>query len=267
MDSFVLDILTEHALSGLRQDVIELEKYAIYRSAVVKFMGNTYYLFACPELAGRLATLGRLGMLSRARRRSLMKWVTGSFCVIPSFKAVCDAGKADVAAHNFAGIWTWADYANTLRNGLVAKNFVALCDKVAFFKIVMFAKHLRSQLSISISVLRRRQRALAMQFAEFILLEVVAEDAPQPAAEVVAEDAVMEIKVEFEGRGSKRRSRCLSYEGELTREREAKRRYGLRNTRAREERLAMLKNAEDAKRKVGGETESSPGSSHRRSRR
>ena len=50
--------------------------------------------------------------------------------------------------------------------------------------------------------------------------------------------------------GSKRRSRGPSFAEESSREREVKRRFGLRNTRAREERMARLKEKDDAKRKV-----------------
>ena len=69
-------------------------------------------------------------------------------------------------------------------------------------------------------------------------------------------DTIMETeKATSGGRGSRLRSRDLSYEQEMSRGREAKRRYNLRNTLARVERMAKLKEAEDAKWKADNEEE------------
>ena len=80
-------------------------------------------------------------------------------------------------------------------------------------------------------------------------------------------DVVMDTRKETEGRGSKRRSRDLSYDEDLTRAREAKRRYGLRSTRAREERLERLKENDDAKRKADDGAGSPSKGSRKKSRR
>ena len=81
-------------------------------------------------------------------------------------------------------------------------------------------------------------------------------------------DTVMEVEEPVSrGRGSKRRSWESSYDEEVSREREAKRRYGLRSTRAREQRMSDIKKAADAKRKGVGEAEGSSRDSGKRSRR
>ena len=85
-------------------------------------------------------------------------------------------------------------------------------------------------------------------------------DAPQPAVEEVEEPAPR-------SRGSRRRTRALSYQDEMSRETEARRRYNLRSTRAREERMEGLKEADKAKRKAEGKAGSSSKASGRRSRR
>ena len=95
--------------------------------------------------------------------------------------------------------------------------------------------------------------------------EIVIEAPPEPHVDEDG-DVVMETQREPEGRGSKRRSRDLSYEEDLARAREAKRRYGLRTTRAREERMAKSKD-DDAKRKVDDGGGSPSKGSRKRSRR
>ena len=112
--------------------------------------------------------------------------------------------------------------------------------------------------------------------------EVVEEEVPagpEQGGEVVEEeevlepdvdedgDVVMDTRKETEGRGSKRRSRDLSYDEDLTRAREAKRRYGLRSTRAREERLERLKENDGAKRKADDGAGSPSKGSRKKSRR
>ena len=81
-------------------------------------------------------------------------------------------------------------------------------------------------------------------------------------------DVIMKThEVASKGRGSKRRTWTLSYEEELAREREARRHYNLRSTRARVERMERLKKAEDPKRKGDGEDGSAPGGSRKRPKR
>ena len=279
MDSFVFDVLTEHALYGLRRDVIEREKYEIFFEAVANQVCRTVSRCLRGTYPRHVCRLSRMGMISRASKLS---------AIVPHFGEL----RPLVAGPRYTRIWTWVDYANTLRNALAMNNLVDLCDKVTFFKIVMFIKYMRSQFNAPITVVQ--QRTLAIHLIEFILNdadgpgeevaadgpgeevaadgpgeevaadgpgeevaadgpgEEVAADGPGeevaadgPGEEVAAdEDAavVMETKVSASGsRRSKRRSRGLLYEEELSREREAKRRYGLRITPAREERLALLK--------------------------
>ena len=81
-------------------------------------------------------------------------------------------------------------------------------------------------------------------------------------------DVIMKThEVASKASGSKRRTWTLSYEEELSREREARRHYNLRSTRARVERMERLKKAEDPKRKGGGEDGGAPGSSRKRPKR
>ena len=98
-----------------------------------------------------------------------------------------------------------------------------------------------------------------------------------PAAEDIAEtealvdedgDVVMETgEMSSARRGPKRRcSPGLSYNEESSRTKMVKKLYNLRSTRAREERLTRLKEAEDSKRKAG-EAESSSEGSRKRSKR
>ena len=180
----------------------------------------------------------------------------------------CGASGADGTTRSGARVCTCADLVNTLRSAMAARNLIDPSDEVAFFKIVMFAEYMRSQLSATISGVRRRRRTLEIRFLEFVLVDMAR---PEEMAEAAVDDAhgdvVVETTAKPEGSGSKRRRRSLSYEEELTRVREVKRRYRLRSTRAREERMASLKKADDAKRKVDSNAGSSSKISRKRSRR
>ena len=338
MDSFAFSILTDHALSGLRHYAFEREKYAVFNDAVRERMH-----WALERLLnndrGYVGTFSRLSSLLHVYM--------------------------DLDEQSFR---TWADYANSFVSAMVANNLVAPGDSFTRFKIVMFVKYLRSKLSASVGVVRRRRRTLAAHFVEFIFTDaapepvaavedgvadeqvaavedgvadeqvaavedgvadeqvaavedgvadeqvaavedgvadeqvaavedgVVAHAEPEPAGVVahadepvaVVEDGVAAVDgdadepvaVDEDGdvvmeteelvsgsRGSKRRrNQALSYEREMSRVTGTRRRYNLRYTRAREERMVNLKEAEDSKRKAD-EAESSSKGSRKRSRR
>ena len=320
MDSFAFSILTDHALSGLRHYEFEREKFAVFNEAVIELFCLTVHRSMYGENLGYVSTSKRMnsfvGVVARLSRN--FDW--------------------PYPPRNL----TWADYADALGSAMVANNLVAPGDNFTLFKIVMFAKDLRSQLSSPVGVVRRRRRTLAAHFIEFIFADaappagvvahadeqvavvedgvadeqvavvedgvadeqvavvedgVVAHaDEPEPAGVVahadepvvVVEDGVAavdgdadepvaldedgDVVMETEelvsgSRGSKRRrSQALSYEREMSRVTGTRRRYNLRNTRAREERMVNLKEAEDSKRKAD-EAESSSKGSRKRSRR
>ena len=94
-----------------------------------------------------------------------------------------------------------------------------------------------------------------------------ARDAPQPARDAPqpARDAPQPAS---RSGGASRRTQALSYQDEMSRETEAKRRYGLRSTRARKERMEGLKEADKAKRKAEkGKAGGSSKTPRRKSRR
>ena len=94
-----------------------------------------------------------------------------------------------------------------------------------------------------------------------------ARDAPQPARDAPqpARDAPQPAS---RSGGASRRTQALSYQDEMSRETEAKRRYGLRSTRARKERMEGLKEADKAKRKAEkGKAGGSSKAPRRKSRR
>ena len=391
MDSFAFSILTDHALSGLRHYAFERERE---QSMVLDDA-----IFDRLILTLRRCLHGEdLGYVSTGERMHLFMHVLA--CLRKPFNWVGPPRNL-----------TWADYANVLGNAMVANNLVAPGDNFTLFKIVMFVKDLRSQLSAPVGVVRRRRRTLAAHFFEFIFADaappagvvahadepvaavdddgavahadapvaavdddgavahadapvaavdddgavahadapvaavndagvahadehvavvedgvvahadehvavvedgVVAHadeqvavvnddgvahadehvavvedgvadedgDADEPVAvdedgdadEPVAVDEDGDVVMETEelvsgGRGSKRRrNQALSYEREMSRVTGTRRRYNLRNTRAREERMVNLKEADDSKRKAD-DAESSSKGSRKRSRR
>ena len=181
MDSFVFDVLTEHALYGLRRDVIEREKYEIFFEAVANQVCRTVSRCLRGTYPRHVCRLSRMGMISRASKLS---------AIVPHFGEL----RPLVAGPRYTRIWTWVDYANTLRNALAMNNLVDLCDKVTFFKIVMFVKYMRSQFNAPITVVQ--QRTLAIHLVEFIL-----NDAAGPGEEEVAADGPGEEEVAADGPG------------------------------------------------------------------
>ena len=328
MDSFAFSILTDHALSGLRHYAFEREREQsmVLDDAIFDRIILTLRRCLHGEDVGYVSTWERLHFFMRvlACLRKPFNWVG--------------------PPRNL----TWADYANVLGNAMVANHFVAPGDNFTLFKIVMFVKDLRSQLSASVGMVRRRRRTLAAHFFEFIfadaappagvvahadeqvavvedgvvahadeqvalvedgvvahadelvavvedgvadeqvtlvedgvvahadeLVAVVEDgvaavdgDADEPVAVDEDGDVVMETEELVSGsRGSKRRrNQALSYEREMSRVTGTRRRYNLRNTRAREERMVNLKEAEESKRKAD-KAESSSEGSRKRSRR
>ena len=150
MDSFAFDILTDHTLSALGHDAFEREKYAVFNDAIRERMH-----WALERLLnndrGYVGTFSRLSSLLHVYM--------------------------DLDEQSFR---TWADYANSFVSAMVANNLVAPGDSFTRFKIVMFVKYLRSQLSASAGVVRRRRRTLAAHFVEFIFTDA----APEPVAVV-----------------------------------------------------------------------------------
>ena len=317
MGSFTLavQVLTNHVLCGLQQDV-QREQYNIFHAAVSSHFG----LMVAADIFG--ADVG-----------PLHTWTPGAFAAVRT--VLCQMGVRFLVGNTNEGeeghIRTWADVANVLGNAL-ATQLGNHDDEFMFFRVAMFVRHLRSQLSAPPTEVRQRQNELAKDMMLFVLTEltygednivgveveeVVVEldideegdavpeaqpdvvtdeegdavpeaqpdvvtdeegDAvPEAQPDVVTDeegdavseaqpDVVMETKGESEGSGSRRRRRDSSYEEELTRERNAKRRYNLRDTRVRRERMEMLKE-NDSKRKVAGGTGGSLGGSRKRSRR
>ena len=312
MDSFAFSILTDYALSGLRHYAFEREREQsmVLDDAIFDRLILTLRRCLHGEDVGYVSTWERLQLFMRvlACLRKPFNWVG--------------------PPRNL----TWADYADVLKKAMVANNLVAQGDNFTLFKIVMFVKDLRSQLSASVGMVRRRRRTLAAHFFEFIFADaappagvvahadeqvalvedgvvahadeqvavvedgVVAHAEPEPAGVVahadepvaVVEDGVAAVDgnadepvaVDEDGdvvmeteelvsgsRGSKRRrNQALSYKREMSRVTGTRRRYNLRNTRAREERMVNLKEAEDSKRKAD-DAESSSKGSRKRSRR
>ena len=162
---FVFDMLANHALSGLQQDIIEREQYMIFRGAITELISHMAYRFLYREDPWNLRTSNRLFALYSVAADLRPCFVDGGEII-------------------FAGterIRTWADYACIFRDFLVGQNLVAMDDSATFLKIVMFIKRLRSQLSAPATLVNRRRRILARRFVDFILL-----DAAPVAAGVVA---------------------------------------------------------------------------------
>ena len=168
MDSFAFSILTDHALSGLRHYAFEREKYAVFNDAVRERMH-----WALERLLnndrGYVGTFSRLSSLLHVYM--------------------------DLDEQSFR---TWADYANSFVSAMVANNLVAPGDSFTRFKIVMFVKYLRSQLSASVGVVRRRRRTLAAHFVEFIFTDA----APEPVAAVEDDGAAPEPVAAVEDDGA-----------------------------------------------------------------
>ena len=331
---FVFDMLANHALSGLQQDIIEREQYMFFHRGIVDRICHMAFWFLYREDPWNLRTSSRLFAL---------------YSVAADFRP-CFVDGGEIIFAGTERIRTWADYACIFRDFLVGQNLVAMDDSATFLKIVMFIKRLRSELSAPATLVNRRRGLLAWRFIDFILSDAApvaagavghadqqvaagavghADDADEPVAldedtdadepvadgvvdepvadgvvdepvaldedtdadepvadgvvdEPVADgvlvdepvavdedgDVVMETEeVVSDSRGSKRRrSQALSYEREMSRVTAAKRRYNLRDTRAREERMANLKEAEDSKRKADVAESLSEGS-RKRSRR
>ena len=333
--AFVAQILTDHTMSGLRQEAVDEERYGIFFDAHVAYscrLLKSYYNGNGPD---------NIFALISVSAEMCPRHVTGGF-----------GGGEDALPY------TWADFATRLRNALVT-NMNAHNDDFTVFRIAMFVRNMRLELNARVGVVRRRRRALAIAFVNFILNEAAeaqppaeeaddaeppaeeaddaeppaeeaddaeppaeeaddaeppaeeaddaeppaeeaddaeppaeeADDAEPPAeeaddAEPPAEEAddaeppaevfavdedgdvVMETQdMASDGNGSKRRTRALTYEEEVSRERDARRSDNLRNTGSQEERLARLRGTEDPKRKVDIGAGSSPRSSRKRSRR
>ena len=161
MDSFAFSILTDHALSGLRHYEFEREKFAVFNEAVIELFCLTVHRSMYGENLGYVSTSKRMnsfvGVVARLSRN--FDW--------------------PYPPRNL----TWADYADALGSAMVANNLVAPGDNFTLFKIVMFVKDLRSQLSSPVGVVRRRRRTLAAHFIEFIFA-----DAAPPAGVVAHAD-------------------------------------------------------------------------------
>ena len=152
---FVFDMLANHALSGLQQDIIEREQYMIFRGAITELISHMAYRFLYREDPWNLRTSNRLFALYSVAADLRPCFVDGGEII-------------------FAGterIRTWADYACIFRDFLVGQNLVAMDDSATFLKIVMFIKRLRSQLSAPATLVNRRRRILARRFVDFILLD------------------------------------------------------------------------------------------------
>ena len=159
MGSVVFSILTDQALSGLRHAAFEPQQYAVFNDAVLKHSRQIYTRYMMAMNIGYVGTGTRLFSFSRA---------------LIYFNK-----------HFLPHIRTWAEYANALKSALVAQNLVAPGDQFTNFKIVMFAKYLRSQLSSPVAVVHQRRHALADRFLEFVFADAAAEE-PEPE-DVVAE--------------------------------------------------------------------------------
>ena len=320
------DVLTHYVFSDFEYEGIDRPKYVIFYDGIVDRMLHQFGYFVTsydPQV--------------QSQRR-----IANAIFVLASLRPSCISHGVNLGVYSLAPVRTWGDYANAFRESLEKNNLIALGDDITFFKIVLFLRNFRSELSAPAEEVEQRKITLANRFIEFILTDVapeaenvvaeepeaenvVAEEpeaenvvAEEPEAEnvvaeepdaesvvaeepdaesvvaeepdaesVVAEepeaesvvadsdpcvdgdgDVVMETeKTAPESRRSKRcRSQFLTYEWEMWRVTNTKRRYNLRDTRAREERMMNLKEAEDSKRKAD-EAQSSSEGSRKRSRR
>ena len=305
--------LTNHVLSDLHRDVVPRQQYTIFHAAICANFGIMVAANMFTPSVGPLSTwpMGACEAVRSVLLRMNVMTVLGN-----------EGGHGQ---HNR----TWAHVATVLGNALAVQRGVDL-DDYAHFRVAMFVRQLRSQLTAPAIVVRQRQNALARDIIQFVVNEVTLEDdhfaglevdelqmefvlpdnVNQPDVDAVPEeeeeevdavpeeeeeevdavpeeeeeeevdavpeeeeeevdavpeeeeeveevdavpededgDVVMETGGESEARGSKRRrGQGSSYKEELTRISEVDRRYNLRNTRARRERLERLK--DDAKRK------------------
>ena len=272
----VTRILTDYTTTFLSREVIDQRKYKVVHDALSRHLCQIFPFFISGQM---LSFLHIVALVSRE--------------ISPIRMAE-------------QGAVTWADFSTVLKNVLVRTFGAHAGNTAAALRIAMFARNMWLELrGPSVMVYQNRVR-LAVAFVQFILNEAaeaaaameipeVADEAEDdvvegpPDTEVVAEEppeaeqeeeigvteAPPEPEVNEDGDetkeksgscGSKRRSQGLSYKEELKRESEAKRRYGLRNTRAREERMSTLKDG-DAKRKVDSGTGSSSKGAQKKSRR
>ena len=305
--SLNFNMLTRHALSGFKDDVIDRDKYVIFYEGIVD----------CIQWVAH-------SLMERASRPDSLKKMSDVFLVVGSLGPEKISGRANWGRYKSPPIRTWGDYAKALRNVLASSDMVPLRDRITLFKMVMLLKDMRSEFSAPEEVLRQRQSILATRFLEFLYTdaandeyrvfmrpggglveilqvpqaaEVVVEPQVPQAAEVVVEpqvpqaagvveepqvphvpqaaqaagvveepefrvdedgDVIMETEeIASGGRGSRRRhSTVFSYETEMSRAARAKRRFNLRDTRARTEWMTNLKQASDSKRKTDEEDDS-----------
>ena len=166
MDSFTLDILINHALSGLRHEAFEGRQYNNFYTTVVDLVGHMASVFLRHEDPWNVGTPTRLFAVMR---------------VFLGLRPVIVDGEGVVVEHNFARVRTWADFARIFRDVLVTHNLVDSEDNITFFKVVMFMKNMRSQLGAPI--------VLASRIIAFIL-----HDAAPVAAGVVADPEEPEVQ-------------------------------------------------------------------------
>ena len=181
MDSFTLDILINHALSGLRHEAFEGRQYNNFYTTVADLVGHMASVFLRHEDPWNVGTPTRLFAVMR---------------VFLGLRPVIVDGEGVVVEHNFARVRTWADFARIFRDVLVTHNLVDSEDNITFFKVVMFMKNMRSQLGAPI-VLASRIIAFILHDAAPVAAGVVAdpeEPEVQEAAGVVADPEEPEVQ-------------------------------------------------------------------------
>ena len=266
-------ILTDRTMNVLQQEAIDLEKYRIFYVTLSRHLDHIY------PYSSRKTFVDI----------DLVSWV----CEEVDPKGIDEHGA------------TWADFATIIRHVLTTAFGAHFGDGAMPLRVAVFARNMSSAFRGTVEVVRQRIFGLAVSFVQFILdeagdvaadkkipeegeeaeevvaegppdTEVVAEEPPEAEQEEeIVTEAHPEPEVDEDGdetkeksgsRGSKRRSQGLSYKEELKRESEAKRCYGLRDTRAREERMAKLKDV-SAKQKVDSGAGSSSKGAKKKSRR
>ena len=151
--------LTNHVLSDLHRDVVPRERYTIFDAAICANFGIMIAANLFTPTVGTLST-----------------WPPGACeavrCVLLRMNVMTVLGnEGGQGQHNR----TWAHVATVLANALAIQRGVHL-DNFEHFRVAMFVRRLRAQVTVPVAEVRQRQNALARDVIQFVVNEVTLED-------------------------------------------------------------------------------------------
>ena len=170
------DVLTHYVFSDFEYEGIDRPKYVIFYDGIVDRMLHQFGYFVTsydPQV--------------QSQRR-----IANAIFVLASLRPSCISHGVNLGVYSLAPVRTWGDYANAFRESLEKNNLIALGDDITFFKIVLFLRNFRSELSAPAEEVEQRKITLANRFIEFILTDVAPEAESVVAEEPEAESVVAE---------------------------------------------------------------------------